>query len=377
VAWLIRERNRLILKRSQLRTGANAGRFLNRLLPKGYKIRGTVRTLGKFGASEMNTGGTSDIMRFSTDALPERDRTAIWHDVFGRHIVKTQFEPIANAWYVHEATLRSLPGLSLITSTCAGFRAERTRKIVAEGDDDLIFTVNTEGVAYASQLGRETPIAAGEGVLLSSADIGAIGYPDRARFVAFRIPRKTLDPVVSDLEAGLARRLPRSEALSLLTTYAAAFDDQAMTSPLLRQAFATHIEDLLVLAIGGTFEAAEVARSRGLRAVRLKAIKNDIVTNISDERLSVTDVARRHRVTPRYVQLLFESDGGTFSEYVIEQRLGRACRMLTETRFADWTIGAIAFEAGFSNLSYFNRTFRRRYGATPSDMRARARGKEI
>jgi AraC-like DNA-binding protein len=311
-------------------------------------------------------------MHFSTDALPERDRTAIWHDVFGRHIVKAQFEPIANARHFHEATLRSLPGLSIITSTCGGFRAERTRKIIAEGDDDLILTVNTEGTAYASQLGRETTIMARESVLLSSADIGAIVYPDRARFVAFRIPRKTLTPVVSDIEAVLARRLPRSEAFRLLTTYASAFDDQAITSPLLRQAFATHIEDLLVLALGGNLDSAEVARSRGLRAARLKAIKNDILANISDERLSVTHVARRHRVTPRYVQLLFERDGGTFSKYVIEQRLAGACRMLTETKFSDWTIGAIAFEAGFSNLSYFNRTFRQRYGATPSDVRAKA-----
>jgi AraC-like DNA-binding protein len=344
------------------------------LLPKCDKIRDTFLRFGKVRASEMNSSAISDVMHFSTDALPERDRTAIWHDVFGRHIVEAQFEPIANARYFHEATLRSLPGLSLITSTCGGFRAERTRKIVAEGDDDLIFTVNTEGTAYASQLGRETPIAAYESVLLSSADIGAIAYPERARFVAFRIPRKTLAPVVSDIEAVLARRLPRSEALRLLTTYATAFDDQAMTSPLSRQAFATHIEDLLVLSLGGNLDAAEVARSRGLRAARLKAIKNDILANISDERLSVSDVARRHRVTPRYVQLLFESDGRTFSEYVLEQRLAHACRMLTETKFADWTIGAIAFEAGFSNLSYFNRTFRRRYGATPSDVRAKAHG---
>jgi AraC-like DNA-binding protein len=33
----------------------------------------------------------------------------------------------------------------------------------------------------------------------------------------------------------------------------------------------------------------------------------------------------------------------------------------------------VAYEAGFGDLSYFNRTFRRRYGATPSDVREAAR----
>jgi len=40
--------------------------------------------------------------------------------------------------------------------------------------------------------------------------------------------------------------------------------------------------------------------------------------------LSVGAVARRHRVTARYVQKLFEREGTTFSEYVLGQRLACA-----------------------------------------------------
>jgi AraC-like DNA-binding protein len=41
-------------------------------------------------------------------------------------------------------------------------------------------------------------------------------------------------------------------------------------------------------------------------------------------------------------------------------------------RFASWTITAIAFEAGFGDLSYFNRVFCRLYAASPSEVRAKA-----
>jgi AraC-like DNA-binding protein len=47
--------------------------------------------------------------------------------------------------------------------------------------------------------------------------------------------------------------------------------------------------------------------------------------------------------------------------------------MLTDARSAGLTITGIAFSAGFSDLSHFNRAFRRAYGATPSDVRATAR----
>ena len=74
----------------------------------------------------------------------------------------------------------------------------------------------------------------------------------------------------------------------------------------------------------------------------------------------------------RYVHKLFENKGFTFSSFVRDQRLACAHRMLSDPRLADHTIGSIAFDVGFGDLSYFNRTFRRRYGATPGEIRQSA-----
>lgn len=57
---------------------------------------------------------------------------------------------------------------------------------------------------------------------------------------------------------------------------------------------------------------------------------------------------------------------------MMTQRLARAHRMLGDPRHARRSITAIAYEAGFNDLSYFNRAFRRRYDATPSDVWAAA-----
>ena len=54
---------------------------------------------------------------------------------------------------------------------------------------------------------------------------------------------------------------------------------------------------------------------------------------------------------------------------MLERRLGRATGLLLDPRWRDRKIADIAIEAGFSDLSYFNRAFRRRYGATPSAIR--------
>jgi AraC-like DNA-binding protein len=74
-------------------------------------------------------------------------------------------------------------------------------------------------------------------------------------------------------------------------------------------------------------------------------------------------------VTPRYVQRLFEGEGTTFSEFVLNERLLRVQRMLADPRYAGWTVSAIALEVGFGDVSYFNRRFRRRFGASPTEHR--------
>jgi transcriptional regulator GlxA family with amidase domain len=106
-----------------------------------------------------------------------------------------------------------------------------------------------------------------------------------------------------------------------------------------------------------------------MRAARLQAVKADILANLGRADLSVNEVAARHDLTPRYVQLLFESEGITFSEFLLVQRLMRAHRMLSDFRFGHRSITSVAFDVGIQDPSYFGRLFRRRFGLTPSELR--------
>jgi AraC-like DNA-binding protein len=190
-----------------------------------------------------------------------------------------------------------------------------------------------------------------------------------------RLPRTALAPLVPDVDALVLRRIPAEvEALRLLRSYLVVMhQEQMLTKPALQHMAVTHVRDLVAMALGATREAGEVAEGRGARAARLAAIKADIVTNLDHGDVSVGAIALRHQLTPRYIQVLFESEGMTLTEFVLNRRLARAKALLCdEVRVLD-KIAAIAFDCGFGDLSYFNRAFRRRYGAAPSDVRAQAR----
>jgi AraC-like DNA-binding protein len=98
------------------------------------------------------------------------------------------------------------------------------------------------------------------------------------------------------------------------------------------------------------------------------------MANLGARDLSLDAVAARQGISPSYVRKLFESDRTSFTDFVLSQRLARAHRLLGDPRSTGHAIGDIALAAGFGDLSYFNRAFRRRYGVTPGGLRGRSNG---
>jgi AraC-like DNA-binding protein len=105
------------------------------------------------------------------------------------------------------------------------------------------------------------------------------------------------------------------------------------------------------------------------RRIRCDTVLRAIESRSSDPNLNAIAVAKMLGITPRYVHLLLEDTGKSFTHHVLARRLERAAALLRDPRWRHRRIAEIAAEAGFADLSYFNRAFRRRYGATPSAVR--------
>lgn len=84
--------------------------------------------------------------------------------------------------------------------------------------------------------------------------------------------------------------------------------------------------------------------------------------------LDIDEVAVQMRISPRTLQELFRAQGTTFTQHVLEQRLLAAERLLLTEPC--WRISEVAYAVGFSDLSYFCRAFRTRFGMAPKQWRA-------
>ena len=313
------------------------------------------------------------IIRFSTTDYPPHQRLDACREIYGRTLSRRDIEPLSTEQFHTEATIRRMPGLGLVRARRSAAIYRLRREFI--DNDDVVITVGLTSSYEAHQLGRLLNLSRGEAIVLTASEPAFLKVPTYGAYVNVRAPLRAISPLVAGLDTAYGRPIPADNAaLQLLTQYIGILEDtEALIAPDLRRQVVTHIHDLMALAIGATRDAAEIARGRGVHAARLRMIKEDIAAQLDRADLSVATIAARHRIKPRWIQRLFEREDMTFTEYVLAQRLARAHRLLADPRYAGQKISTIAFNVGFGDLSYFNRAFRRRYGAAPSELRAAAR----
>ncbi len=295
----------------------------------------------------------------------------MWPEIYGRSIANVDIETIGDEPFHASVTFQGLPGVGLVSGSRSSAHYHVTRQHLANARDVFGLSVLMSGASTTQQLGREIIGRAGSASVISGTDPSVNTMHSPGSFITIVLPRPAVSALVPDLGAAFARQIPaENSALKLMTRYVQTLHENGPLDATLAKAAANHIVDLAALAIGANADAAHQATQRGVSAARLQSIKAEIRQRLGSGDLSAATIALRHGVTPRYVHKLFERDGTTFSEYLLARRVERASQMLRDSAFAAYTISAIAFECGFSDISYFNRTFRRAYGATPSDIRA-------
>lgn len=84
-------------------------------------------------------------------------------------------------------------------------------------------------------------------------------------------------------------------------------------------------------------------------------------------KISLKTVADKLHTNPSYLSMLFKQQMGvTFTDYLNEIRINRACELLSNTSY---NLVDISILSGFDDQSYFSKVFKKLKGVTPKDFR--------
>jgi AraC-like DNA-binding protein len=310
-------------------------------------------------------------LELSSSEFADRERTEAFHQIYGREILKLEIEPLPDTALQIDMKLRALPGMSVAAASVSPIFCRHTEAMIDNDDPVLVF--NLDGTAIHNQNGHETCLGPGEAVLTTNGLPGTATNPTWRRVVTWRISRALIAPLVRNFDDAIGRPLGKGNpALSLFLDYLGIVNErQTLANAAMRRAVVNHMIDLGALVLGATPDALELANTRGVAAARMRSIKAHIRAQFGNPGFSLDSVAAKQGISKSYVRRLFEAEGTSFTEFVRNQRLASAYKMLTDPSLAGRSISEIAHQSGFNDISYFNRSFRRVYGASPSDIRVR------
>lgn len=303
----------------------------------------------------------------STGDVPARERLSYLHDYVSAHIAGLRFRPgDADGFRFHLAT-EQLGEDTLLARTRYSAVAGARSDLLGDGRGNYVLSIHDTDYEVEAG-GRSWTVRAGDVVIVDESERYGFRLPGTgSRLVALdRARLAAAAPLVASRPAHhFGSGTPRAALLS-------GYIDLLLATP--RDGNGAMLADHVYALVASMLQSGERSAPPrgGIAGARLSLIKADIEKSLGNPALSVSAVARRQGLTPRYVQQLFARDETSFSDFVRERRLDRALERLRDGACLDTSIAALAFDCGFGDLSSFNRAFRKRFGATPSDIRARA-----
>lgn len=335
--------------------------------------------LGSFASAGCDTVRGEDQLQkivFDSNQLPgnDRQRMEAWVDTLASPIARLHIEPVPGVPFEGALDIVPLHGGAVCTvAATISDIVHATADVAIDGLDTVVLMISTSSAPLRlSQVGRDIDLMDGEAVLFDQTKATTLSAmtPDLSKVIGIRVPRELVRQQLTHLEDRFFVRVPgRATSLALIRAYVEALLSQpGFDKPQLAKTAASHLADLIGVAVG-PLEPVEAAQSSGQSAARFIMIGNEIDRSFGNPGFSLTTLARRLGVTPRHIQRLLAKNETSFVDEVIERRLRRARGMLTAPEHAQTSIIAIAHECGFSTISHFHRTFRRKYAMTPGDMR--------
>ncbi|MYA88709.1 MAG: helix-turn-helix domain-containing protein [Boseongicola sp. SB0662_bin_57] len=250
-------------------------------------------------------------------------------------------------------------------------RVLRTSRNIREDHNENCFLIlQRSGRALMIQEDRHSMIMPGDMVLIDSAFPSEfVFFRDRSEQVSLHLPRQELmDRFGKAFEPGLA--IPSGEAtakaIHAIMEQGLRSSDNDDSAMCLRESLFGVLGAFFFMRDSG--EAPAIAETPlGGRAPILARAIAVVDARFSDPDFTASQLADDLGVAQRQLQRSFQELSVTPTRYLLARRLEAARDRIVERARSGSSelISRIAYECGFSDLSYFNRRFRDAFGAAP------------
>jgi AraC family transcriptional regulator, positive regulator of tynA and feaB len=281
------------------------------------------------------------------------------------HTEGQPFEAWVRRWWIDD--------LALVDCECSPCSGTRQRRQVGGTDGEFVVVLMTRaGRETVSQAGSDAVLRPGDAVLWDSTKPARFHVWEPLTKRSLLIPRAALEEVDGRAWTPAGVMLDGAEpATRLLFSY---LDSLSTSLPALGPSAVTAARNATLELLVGALRAGGDVPATGTTQPALRAAMDRYIErHLLDGAISPGALAAAHGISIRTVNRIFNATGQTVGEVIRVRRLARARDELADS---NRSVASIAHRWGFADTSHFSRSFKARYGTSPTEYRLTTRASD-
>ena len=312
-------------------------------------------------------------MLLSTDGVREREKLDYWREIVCDTFVELECRAGAEQGFYGSIESREFGDIRVATVNSTAQHVVRTPSRIARSDLEYFFlSLQLHGRGCHKQDGRIAHLDPGDFAIYDTTRPYELLFGDPFSQLVLCLPRDVVKSRLADAERLTActvqGRTGSGRLASMFVRQLASQIDTLDAASLPR--LQGSVVDLIATALAEQRRQADPALSES-RGVLIQRVLQYIEDHLGEPELTCEAVAARHRISERYLRLLFEELGTCASDWIWRRRLERARLDLADPQQRHLSVTTIGFTWGFKDAAHFSRAFKAQFGCTPSDARQR------
>ncbi|MFW7354668.1 MAG: helix-turn-helix domain-containing protein [Brucella sp.] len=266
----------------------------------------------------------------------------------------------------------SIGEIRMIELSGEPFHGTRGRQeIGTDGADFLGVLLQRSGSTQCKVGDVKTVVGPGDLSLWYSGRPVEFNMPGPFRKLCMLIPVRCLEPVLQNPTSYEGVHLVADNPLAaLLGSYLTTLSEQVANG---HTDMASATVDVTLELLGAALRANAGKDDVTPRKKLQTRVFQYIDSRLSDPDLTPAAIAEANGISPRYLYLLFETQGLSVAGWIRQRRLAK-CRAALENQDNPKTVCQIAHSWGFSDAAHFSRLFKSAYGMSPMSVKTHRKG---